>query len=348
MPKKRRLAIVIVLLAALAGGGYLWVRHAPSGEDNVLTLYGNVDIREVKPAFNDSGRIAAILVHEGDTVRSRQLLAGLDDSRYAAALNQARAQMQARRQTLERLEAGSRPEEIAQAKADMEALEASYRNAERAYKRYANLATRDAASQQQLDDAKAAVEVAYHRHQAAKQTYMLVKMGPRKEEIAAARADYEASQAALELAQQAFDDTKLFAPADGVIQARILEPGDMAFPSAPVVTLALTDPLWVRTYVPETSLGRVRPGMAATVTTDSYPDKEYRGWIGYLSPTAEFTPKTVQTPELRAALVYQVRVFLCDAHGELRLGMPATVRIDLGQPAPDNGPEGRPADALCR
>ena len=106
----------------------------------------------------------------------------------------------------------------------------------------------------------------------------------------------------------------------------------MASPSTPVFTIALQSPLWVRAYVPESEVGRVRLGLAATVSTDSYPGRVYHGWIGYLSPTAEFTPKTVETPELRTALVYQMRVYVCDANGELRLGMPATVHIDLSQP----------------
>jgi len=107
----------------------------------------------------------------------------------------------------------------------------------------------------------------------------------------------------------------------------------MASPSAPVFTIALPSPLWVRAYVPESDLGHVRLGMMATVETDSYPGHVYHGWIGYLSPTAEFTPKTVETPELRTALVYQLRVYVFDAQGELRLGMPASVHIDVAQAA---------------
>jgi len=105
----------------------------------------------------------------------------------------------------------------------------------------------------------------------------------------------------------------------------------MAFPATPVLTLALTDPLWVRAYVPESDLGKIRPGMAADIQTDSFPCKTYRGWIGYISPTAEFTPKTVETPALRTRLVYQVRIFACNSDNELRLGMPATVVLDLSQ-----------------
>ncbi len=110
----------------------------------------------------------------------------------------------------------------------------------------------------------------------------------------------------------------------------------MASPQRPVYTLALTDPIWVRAYVQGPDLGKLKPGMAAEASTDSYPGKHYRAWIGYISPTAEFTPKSVETTEVRSNLVYQVRIFVCNPQDELRLGMPATVTIPLGQPpAPD-------------
>jgi HlyD family secretion protein len=110
----------------------------------------------------------------------------------------------------------------------------------------------------------------------------------------------------------------------------------MASPQRPVYTLALTDPLWVRAYVQEKDLGKVKSGMRAEVATDSYPGKRYQGWIGYISPSAEFTPKSVETTEVRSNLVYQVRVFVCNPQNELRLGMPATVTMPLNeQPAAD-------------
>jgi HlyD family secretion protein len=160
-----------------------------------------------------------------------------------------------------------------------------------------------------------------------------------KAKFEAARATCDAAVAAVTLAQRKFDDTRLYAPSDGTVENRILQPGDMASPSTPVFTIARQNPLWVRTYVPERELGRVRLGLSATISTDSYPERVYQGWIGFISPTAEFTPKTVETPELRTALVYQMRVYVCDARGELRLGMPATVHIDLSQP-PRKAPPG--------
>jgi HlyD family secretion protein len=342
---KRRLALLIVLLLAIAAGGYAWLQHKPSAANGMLTLYGNVDIREVQPAFNDTGHVTTILVQEGAVVKRGQLLATLDDTRYAAALAQAKAQMQNQKQVLDKLLAGSRPEEIAQAKATMDALKATYLNDEANYRRYAMLATTNAASIQQRDNAKAAFDTSRQQYEAAKQAHILAVKGPRAEDIAAARAAYEASVAAVALAQREFDDTRLYAAADGIVEDRILEPGDMASPNTPVFTIALTSPLWVRAYVPETKLGHIRLGMAATISTDSYPGRVYHGWVGYLAPTSEFTPKTVETPELRVALVYQLRVYVCDGRNELRLGMPATVHIDLNQPASTAAPGCGSADA---
>jgi HlyD family secretion protein len=187
-----------------------------------------------------------------------------------------------------------------------------------------------------VDDAKAALEVARENLKMAEESLELVIAGPRKEEIMKAMADLEAKEASLAFAGQELADTKLYAPANGIVQDRILEPGDMAFPATPVVTIAIDNPLWIRAYVPETQLGKIVPGMQAEISTDSFPGKTYKGWVGFISPTAEFTPKSVETAELRTRLVYQVRVYVCDSENELRLGMPATVAILLDQPVPES------------
>jgi HlyD family secretion protein len=346
---KRALIIPAVLVAlALGVGGWFYLRGGGAEGADQLTLYGDVDIREAQPAFNDSGPIATILVQEGAQVKSGDLLATLDDSRYADALAQAKGQTENLRQALAKLVAGSRPEEIAQAKATMDALQTTYMNDEATYKRYAALAASNAGTVQQRDDAKAAFESVRQQYEAARQAYVLAVEGPRVEDVAAARAAYQAAEAATALAQRQFDDTRLYAPSDGMVEDRILEPGDMASPATPVLIIALLNPLWVRAYAPENELGRIRVGMKASVTTDSYPGRAYEGWIGYISPTAEFTPKTVETPELRTALVYQLRVYICDARGELRLGMPATVRIDLTQPVEAPRPGCGAGDAAAR
>jgi HlyD family secretion protein len=326
--KIRRVLFPILLLCAVGAGAY-WYLHNEQPVDNRLYLFGNVEIRQVNLAFQSTGRIQAIHVTEGNRVEAGQLMAVIDPERYEAAVSQARAETAAQQEIVSRLLAGSRPEEIAKARARVKASEAVLQEAQKNFRRSRILAKTQYVSQQQLDNQQANLESAQAVLEADEQMLQLAIKGPRKEDIAAARATLDARRAALALAEDRLADTRLYAPADGVVRDRILEPGDMAFPRTPVVTLALTSPLWVRAYVSEPDLGKIAPGMRAEVTTDSFPDKTYRGWIGYIAPTAEFTPKQVQTTELRSKLVYQVRVYVCDPQNELRLGMPATVAIDL-------------------
>jgi len=321
------------IVAVVAGGASYWARHNGEPAPAALTLYGNVDIRQVQLAFNGSERIEQMLATEGERVKKGQLLARLDSQRLAQSVDMQQAQLAGQQQVLARLLAGNRPEEIGKAQADAEAASVDATNAERTYQRAKALVAQQFVAQQQADNARAAADGAQAKLKAARETLRLAVLGPRKEDIAAARAAVQVSQAALALARKQLADASLYAPADGTIQDRILEPGDMASPQRPVYTLALTDPVWVRAYVPGPDLGKLKPGMRAEISTDSYPGKHYRGWLGYISPSAEFTPKAVETTEVRTSLVYQVRVFVCNPQNELRLGMPATVNIALSQPA---------------
>ncbi len=337
MPK-RILALAIVVLLGTGAGYWFWQQSKNREPADHLRLYGNVDIREVTLAFNAAERIRAMLAQEGDTVRAGQLLAELETRKLEQAVARAEAQVEAQRQVVLRLERGTRPEEIRKARADVEAAEVTARNAERTWRRQRALNEQKLAPDDAVDNTRAAFEEAEARLHAAQEALKLALAGPREEDIAAARANLRALEAELALARRNLDDASLEAPADGVIRERLAEPADMASPQIPVYTLALTDPLWVRAYVAAPNLGKLRLGMRAEVHTDSYPDKRYAGWIGFISPTAEFTPKTVQTERVRTDLVYQVRVFVCDPQGELRLGMPATVTVPLNQPeAPSSG-----------
>ena len=331
MKTKLKRLVVLLILAAVAGGGYWYYQNREQSPVDQLMLYGNVDIRQVQLAFHSTGRIQQIDVQEGDTVKAGQLLAAVDPVRYQSSLQQLQAEVAAQQQVVARLESGTRPQEIAEVKARVTAAEAKLHETTVTFGRLQKLVKKRGASQQQVDDAQSAYLSAQANLNAARQALDLAIQGPRVEDIAVAKASLQAKQAAVALAKQELADTKMYAPTAGVIRDRILQPGDMAFPATPVLTLALTDPLWVRAYVPESDLGKIRLGMAAGITTDSFPGKVYRGWIGYISPTAEFTPKTVETPALRTRLVYQVRVFACNTDNELRLGMPATVVLDLSQ-----------------
>jgi HlyD family secretion protein len=331
MEKKLKRLVVLLVIVALTGGGYYYYQQRQQGPENQLLLYGNVDIRQVQLAFHSTGRIARIDVQEGDVVKADQLLAAVNPVRYQAALRQLEAEVTMQQQVVARLERGTRPQQIEEARANVSAAEAKLRETKVTFGRLQRLVRKKGASQQQVDDAQSAYLSAKASLNAVQQALDLAVKGPRVEDIAAAKASLQAKLAAVALARQELADTKIYAPTAGVIRDRILEPGDMAFPATPVLTLALTDPLWVRAYVPESDLGKIRPGMAADIQTDSFPGKTYRGWIGYISPTAEFTPKTVETPALRTRLVYQVRIFACNSANELRLGMPATVVLDFSQ-----------------
>ena len=329
-----RKVVIVLLLITVAGGGYFFYRDRQQAPHNQLLLYGNVDIRQVQLAFQESGRLVKLNVQEGDRVKAGSLLAEIDAVRYHAYLQKAQAELTAQKQVVNRMEAGSRPQEIAKARADVRAWEAQLADTEVTLKRLQRLMKERATSQQKVDDAATANKTAKERVEAARQALDLALRGPRMEDIAAAKAKENAAEAAVALAEKEVADTKLYAPADAVVRDRIMEPGDMAFPNSPVLTLAHTDPLWIRVYVPEPNLGRIVPGMEARISTDSYRDKTYPGWIGYISPTAEFTPKNVETEALRTRLVYQARIFVCNPENELRLGMPATVAIDLNQQKP--------------
>jgi len=327
-------ALAVVVLA----GALAWWHWRDKGDGNVLTLQGNVDIRQVSLAFDGSDRIAEVRVEEGDRVQAGQVLAVLDTRTARLQLAQAIAQAGALEQALLALRHGSRPEEIAQADAQVVAAAAEVERSKLQWQRLQDTASQTggrAVGKQDLDNARAQLQAAQARLDAQQQAQRLAHVGPRREDIARAEAQLQAAQAERALQQHRIDLAELRAPQAAIVRSRLLEPGDMASPQKPVYTLALTDPKWVRAYVNEVQLGCIRQAMAATVTIDSAPQNPISGRIGFISSVAEFTPKAVQTEELRTSLVYEVRVLVDDPGDTLRLGMPATVRIDLSQPAAD-------------
>jgi len=326
----KKVLIAIVLVAAVGAAVILAPRLAGEREDagGGLTLHGNVDIRDAQLAFFGQERIAEVLVEEGDRVAAGQPLARQRTERLQAEIAGAEARIAAQQALLLRLENGTRPEEIAQARARAAAAQVSAASAERAIERLRATAASGASSAQESDDAEAGLELARAALQVEEEALALALAGPRAEDVAQARAALEALQAELALLRQRLDDTELRAPSPGVVQTRILEPGEMASPERPVLTLALTDPKWVRAYVPEPELGRAALGLRARVRSDSFGGRDHAGWVGFVSPVAEFTPKAVETEELRTRLVYEVRVFVEDPSDELRLGMPVTVEIE--------------------
>jgi len=327
----RRRLIVVLVLVVVAGGGFAWWWYGNNtAATNEVVLYGNVELRQVELAFMDSGRIAEVAVEEGDAVKQGDVVARLDTSRLVPQLAQARAQVAAQAAVVDKLKAGSRPEEIEQAQASVAAAKADADNADANFKRVSSLAGsagNSIVTASQLDAALAGKRTAAARLQAANAALDLAAAGARAEDIAQAEAQLQASQAQLALLERQRADAELTSPIDAVVRSRLLEPGEMASPQRPVVSLAIVDPKWVRAYVSEPDLVKVKPGAEASVTVDGLADQTFVGHVGFISPVAEFTPRSIQTEELRTSLVYEVRVLVTDAGNALRLGMPATVRL---------------------
>ncbi|MDD6127543.1 MAG: HlyD family efflux transporter periplasmic adaptor subunit [Veillonellaceae bacterium] len=325
-------AAVVVLVLAIAEGvlGYQRYEAAQAEEAaKVLSLSGNVDVREVSLAFRGSDRIAEILVDEGDTVKKGQVLARLDGRELELSIAKTQADIRSQQSTVEKLHNGTRSEEIAQAQQNYEQAQAAAANAQGTYARYQAIYDDiQGISRQTLDTARHDAEAKQAAAGAAQSAYEEAVNGARPEDIAIGEANLDASNQELARLEYQLSQYELRAPADGVIRSRLLQPGDMASSSTPVFKLSLLNKKWVRVYVKETDLGKVYEGQQADVYIDSQ-KAPIAGQVGYISGTAEFTPKTVQTDELRTALVYEVRVYVDDDDNVLRLGMPATVKIAL-------------------
>ncbi len=328
---------ILIVAAVAAAFAFGWLGTNSGKNRNRLVLYGNVDLRQVDLAFNDSERLAEVLVQEGAKVTRGQILARLDTSRLKPEAATAAAVLAAQQAVVDRLHHGSRPQEIAQAQANVASARADQVNALQQWTRLAaltTLTTGRAVSEQDLEAAKAALDSAQAHLAVAEKALELAVIGPRKEDVAQGEAQLHADQAQLELLLRQLADAELAAPSDAVVRTRLLEPGEMVSPQRPVLNLAITDPKWVRAYVSEPDLGKIHPGMKASIRTDGFPDRPFSGWVGFIASVAEFTPKAVETVELRSSLVYEIRVFVQDPQDQLRLGMPATVLLELNPAAP--------------
>lgn len=322
---------IVIVLAALGVVGWKYDVLAALGiardTDNEMVLYGNIDIRQVSLAFRVNGRIMEALVDEGDVVKRGDLLARLDRDTYEHAVISAEANVAALRATHEKLVTGPRRTEIAQARATHEASVADLEKARLAYDRAQLLRSRGTVSEAGVDEATAARAMAAARSNMTKEALAFLEEGSRAEDIATAAAQVKAAEAALLTARTSLSDTDLRAPNDGVILSRIKEPGAIVSSSDPVYVLSLTAPVWVRSYIGEVDLGRIYPGMRVMIASDTNPAKRYEGTIGFISPVAEFTPKSVETPELRTDLVYRIRVVIAAPGQDLRQGMPVTLHL---------------------
>jgi len=324
---RKRLPIILILIVLLAVGGWFVYQHFAAAPSRTLTLQGNIDIRQVNVGFRVTGRVKEMKLEEGDVVRAGDLIADLDDAPYQDQVHLAEAQVAQAQASYTKMLNGYRPEEIEQARAQLAQAKANYENAVRYFERQNQLQQNHVISKSDYDNATASRDSLKAQVDLAQANLKLELAGNRVEDIDNAKAQLDNARANLASAEQNLADCHLFAPVDGVIITRAVEPGTIVATSSVIYSICQNDPVWVRTYVGERDLGRIYPGMRALVYNDSNPNHPYVGQIGFISPVAEFTPKNVETRELRTDLVYRLRVIITKPDKYLRQGMPVTLRM---------------------
>ena len=336
---QRRMWILIPVVLGVVLALAILVTRRPGLAPDVIRVSGNIEITEAQVSFNLAGRLDRRLVSEGQAVAKDQVVAVLDrvELEQQVAVNQ--AEVQAAEAVLAEMEAGSRPEEVDQATAALESAKAEAARMQAEYARQKNLREKDAVPVRDLESAEAAHRVASARVLEAQARLTLLKNGPRPEQIQAARARVAKACAALAQAQTRLDYATLVSPLTGVVLAKGAEDGEYVVPGMPVITVGELDRPWVRAYISETDLGRVKLGQKVRVTTDTYPGKVYDGRVTFIASQAEFTPKNVQTAKERVKLVYRIKVEMANPNQELKPGMPADAEILVGkEAASDAGP----------
>jgi HlyD family secretion protein len=331
---KRLIPIVLLLAAAVAAGIYFYPRlKAKPVPANEITLSGNIEAHESLLSFKVPGRIIELPIEEGQQVKQNDLLARLEDSDIKQKVRIDEASVAVRQSNLDLTMAGTRDQEIKalqqtviDAQADLALKKADSDRAQQLF-------SKDELSAQDRDHAATALKRAEATLGAAQQRLNEAEEGARKEDIAIARANLDQAKANLGLSRINAGYTTLRAPSSGIITVRQAELGEVVAPGSPVVSIADLDHIWLRSYVAETDLGRIHWGQAATVTTDTYPGKQYQGHISFIAPNAEFTPKSVQTYKERVTLVYRIKIDIDNPNHELKPGMPADAHIQLA-PAP--------------
>lgn len=330
---KSRVGILLSLVALVVAAvlGYQYTLGGSPRDANMIRVSGNIEVTDVDVSFKLAGRVEARLVDEGEIVKAGTVVARLDSAELGQEVALRKAEMRAAAAELAELEAGSRPEEIAQGEAAVDLARAEENRLRVEFARQVELYRKKVISRSEYDTTDAEHQVAQARVRDAAERLTLLKKGPRQEKLERARAHFEQAREALAMAQTRLGYATLVAPISGVVLSKNVEPGEYVAPGTPVVTVGDLEKPWLRAYIDETDLGRVKLGQAVGVTTDTYPGKQYEGRISFIASQAEFTPKNVQTEKERVKLVYRIKVDIPNVNMELKPGMPADADILLGE-----------------
>ena len=306
---KRKIVLPIVLLMVAAG---TFAAFKLRQRDEGLVLSGSIEARDVQVGSLVGGRVTAVHVDEGSAVVAGQPIVTLEPDLVDLQVREQESRVEQARAQLALVLAGPRSEEVARARVD-------YENAEKERRRLEALMKEGIVPRQQYDDAATAART---KQEVLKEA----ERGSRPQEIAAAQATAAEAERHLEYLRRQRQETVVKAPAAGLVQSFDLRPGDLVGPNAPVATLLEPDQLWVRVYVPETKLGLVRVGQAASLTVDSFPRRTFPGKVVEISPRAQYTPRNIQTLDQRSDQVFGVKVEIEPAP-ELKPGMAALARL---------------------
>lgn len=296
-------------------------------EDSDMKFYGNVDVRTVSLAFRVPGRIQNINFQEGQKVKKGDPIVSIDDSLYKEYLNQITSQINMQKARLKKLEKGYRKEDIAKAKATMLQKQIVMENEKQNLERYKKLLATNSTSQEHYDNIKTTYQSANAVYLYSKSSLELLENGYEKEDIAVAKAQLNFLISQKNQHQINLNDTTIYAPSSGVILTRVYEVGSIVNSSQVVVEMTKDDKYWVRSYISERYLGSIKTGMKALIYTDNDKTKAYEGIVSFISPIAEFTPKNVQTEDLRTDLVYRFRINLNTYDDMIKQGMPVTIKF---------------------
>lgn len=328
--KKKMIPLLLLVAAGTGAATYYFVNRNNRDSDTLLKISGNIEAHESVVGFKVQGRLVELPLEEGQQVKAGDLIARLDQSDYRQQVGIDEAMVNNRQAELELSLAGSRIQEKKAAEQAVVDAQAALELNRADFQRYQALYEKDEVSAQVRDTYAANLKRSQAVYERARQNHDLVKEGVRKEQIAINRAGVQAARQALELSRIRLGYTSLFAPTSGVALVRHAEIGEIMAPGTPVVTIADLDHLWLRGYINETDLGKVKLGQAVNVKSDTFPGKTYAGRVAFISSQAEFTPKSVETHKERVTLVYRVKIDLDSASHELKPGMPADAFIETG------------------
>lgn len=323
----KKFFLLILFLLALASVFYMDFNT----EETELTLYGNIETHTVKASFQTSGRLLKLYFEEGDPVKKGDLLAKIDDTPYQKELAIAKAELVAQEITLEKARKGYRNSEILQGISLVEERKTLADNLKISYDRIQSLYASNAVSKQELDNAKSYYEEALARLEIAQSQLDLLEEGNRLEDIQIQEAKTQVAQELYNRIKIRLDDTVLYAPQDGIITTRAMEEGEMLAEGQAVYSISIINPVRIRAYIDENKLGFIKLGDKVNIKTDSAKEALYSGSISFISNVNEFTPKSVQTEEVRNDLVYRIRITVEESSMQnmpaLHQGMPVTITL---------------------